>query len=208
MVELPGHGTDRINAALKTGGEELAIQAVTDLVGIEPDYVFVVGMPGFVDMMETVGSVEVQSPTPFHDDEFDLTVRRGANRFDPEEALAFSRSRRELAGGDFERSANQQRVMLGILREMRTQEDDEGFIETGALAALQALRTDLPPSELYRLAQAVTLVRPGEVTTCVVAGDPATTPEGASVVLANEAQARRLGQDARDDARLEPGCDG
>ena len=102
--------------------------------------------------------------------EFDLTVQRGPNRFDPEETLSFSRSRRELDAGDFERSANQQQVMLGILKAMRAQEDDEGFIETGALAALGAMTTDLSPTRLYRLAQAVTRVEPGEVTVCVVAG--------------------------------------
>jgi LCP family protein required for cell wall assembly len=206
-VDLPGIGLDRINAALKEGGADVAAEAVADLVKIEPDYVLVVGMAGFVDMAETVGVVDVHSDTRFYDPEFDLRVQRGTNQFDPEEALSFSRSRRELAGGDFARSANQQQVMLGILKAMRAQEDDEGFIETGALAALGAMTTDLAPNRLYRLAQAVTRVEPGEVTVCVVQGEP-DEEFGASIVRVDEAQAARLGRDARDDARLSPGCDG
>jgi LCP family protein required for cell wall assembly len=207
-VELPGHGMGRINTALAEGGPDLAAAAVADLTTIEPDYVLVVRMEDFVDLVGTVGTVVVESPTAFHDDEFDLTVRRGPNRFDPEETLSYSRSRRQLDAGDFERSANQQRVMLGILEQMRAQEDDEGFMETGALNALRSMGTDLSPVELYRLAQAVTMVRPERVTTCVVSGTTGDLESGASVVFPDEEQAARLGRDAVQDAQLEPGCDG
>ncbi|HWM73980.1 MAG TPA: LCP family protein [Nocardioides sp.] len=203
-VDLP-EGFDRINAALPQGGPDLVAAAVADLVGITPDYVFVSGFDGFRDMVGAIGGVEVQASRAFADPEFDLTVEKGPNRFDATEALDYARSRKELPGSDFERSANQQQLMLGILRELRAHENDEGFMEGGALAALGGLDTNLPPTELYRLALAVTQVEPGRVTIRVIGGTPLNVG-GAEVIEADVTQARRLAADAREDARLQGGC--
>lgn len=204
-VEIPGHGVDRINTAAQKGGTELTATVVADLVGVTPDYVFIAGFEGFRDMVDTIGGVDVEAETPFYDEEFDLDVRQGTNEFDGTEALNYSRSRIELAGGDFARSANQQQVMLGILRQLLAHEDDDGFMERAALSALSGLDTDLAPTEIYRLAQALTSVRPDQVTTCVIGGTDTTTEGGDQVILPDVPQARRLGADAAD-ARLDPGC--
>jgi LCP family protein required for cell wall assembly len=207
-LELPGRGENRINAALALGGPDLVARAVDSLTGVTPDYVFVAGFDGFRSMVGALGRpLEVRSPVAFVDPEFDLRVRRGANRLGPDEALDLARSRKQLPGGDFDRSANQQRLMLGILARLRAGEDRLGFMERGTLAALAGLRTDLAPAELYRLAQAVTQVRPGRVATCVVRGTFGQV-SGQSIVYADRAQARRLAADAGDDARLRHGCRG
>jgi polyisoprenyl-teichoic acid--peptidoglycan teichoic acid transferase len=209
-VEIPGDGPDRINTALartREDGVNGVARVVRDLVGILPDYVFITGFTGLRSMVDSIDGVVVRSPTPFHDAEFDLTVRRGSNRFDGSEALDFTRSRKELPGQDFDRSANQQRLMLGILRQLQAHEDEDGFMERGTLAALAGLETALPPTELYRLAQAVTQVETRRVTVCVIGGTPGEV-EGRSVVFADERQARSLGADARGDARLQRGCSG
>jgi len=36
-VSIPGHGSDKINAAMVFGGPELTARAVTELTGIQPD---------------------------------------------------------------------------------------------------------------------------------------------------------------------------
>ena len=97
--------------------------------------------------------------------------------------------------------------MLGILRQLRAHEDDEGFMERGTLAALAGLETDLSPTELYRLAQAVTQVDPGRVDRLVI--DGTTGDRGRqSVVLVDERQAAAPRRRRRRDARLERGCRG
>ena len=40
-VDIPGHGNDKINAALYYGGPELLGQTVGNLIGVHPKYVFV-----------------------------------------------------------------------------------------------------------------------------------------------------------------------
>jgi LCP family protein required for cell wall assembly len=205
-LDLPTPRRDRINLAVQAGGTDVAATAVADLVGITPDLVLLTGLAGFEDMVSAVGGVVVDSPVAFPENEYDLVVRRGRNRFDAEQALAYSRIRQGLDGGDFARAANHQRLLLGVLDRLRRQEDDEGFMEAAALAALGGLETDLDPVQLYRLAQAVTTIDPRRTTACIVRGFPFTTAAGAQVLRPDTRQARALGADAEDDARLQGGC--
>jgi hypothetical protein len=66
---------------------------------------------------------------------------------------------------------------------------------------MKHLRTNLPPSELFQLAEAVAQVDPSKISTCVVQGGIGNVG-GASVVIPNVSQARRLGADARKDATI------
>ena len=50
-VDIPGHGHDKINASLYYGGPKLLGQTVGNLVGIQPDYVFVTRFPYFIAMV-------------------------------------------------------------------------------------------------------------------------------------------------------------
>lgn len=205
-LEGPDPGFDRINAALADGGPGVAAQAVADLVGITPDLVLVTGFAGFVDMLESVGEIRVDSPVAFPDNVHDLVVRRGTNRFDAEQALSFARIRHGLDGDDLARSANHQRLMVGVLEQLRRREDEEGFLEAATLAAIGGLETDLSPGDLYRFAQAITTIDPSQTMACVIGGVPETTDLGASVLIPDTAQAEALGDDAENDAMLQGGC--
>jgi len=194
-VEYPDGDFERINVAMPAEDTDLTAELVADLVGIRPDYVFVAGFEGFEDMVDTIDGVTVDDGT-----------EKSPLEFDGAEALQYARTRIGLVGGDFERAAHQQELMLGILDRLLEREDEEGFMEQGTLSALQGLRTDLAPTELYRLAHAVTLVRPDLVTTCVLTGQPQTTADGDAVILVNPAYARGVGDDARDNTRIDRGC--
>ena len=119
--------------------------------------------------------------------------------------MAFARIRHNLARGDFDRSANQQRVLRGIQAKVRARAADPGFIERGVLSVLAHLRTDLPPTELFRLAQAMAHVDPAKITSCVVQGGIGNVG-GASVVLpftgTGQALRRRRPQGRHDPALL------
>lgn len=205
-VRLPG-GLARINEAWSKGGPDLAARAVGDLVGVDPDFVLVTGFEGFLAMTETVGEVEVRSPLAFETDQ-GRTVERGLNSFNGEQALDFASSRDNLPDDDFDRMANQQALLLGYLRSLRAREDETGFMEDVTLSALAGLETELAPTDLYRLAQAITQVDPAKVTGCLVGGTPFTTSGDAQVIRADEELARRLGRDADRDATLDPDCQG
>lgn len=204
-VAIPGHGMQKINAALYFGGPKAMAGAMANLTGITPDYVMVTRFPFFEDMVDDIGGIEVRNPRAFKDPYLKKDgFKSGRIHLGGYDAMAFSRIRKELPGGDFDRSANQQRTLRGIHARIRSQADRPGFIERGVMTVLKHMSTNLGPAELYELAQAVAQVEPGRITTCVIDGRIGSTA-GQSVVFPNVAQARRLGNAARRDAMLK-GC--
>jgi polyisoprenyl-teichoic acid--peptidoglycan teichoic acid transferase len=204
-VSIPGHGMNKINAALYFGGPRGMAGAMRNLVGITPDYVVVSRFPFFEDMIDDIGGITVANPRRFTDPNLKKEgFAPGRIRLGGYDAMAFSRIRYNLPGGDFDRSANQQRTLRGIHARIRSQADRPGFIERGVMTVMKHLSTDLGPAEVYELAQAVAQVEPGRITTCVIRGRIGSAA-GQSVVFPDVAQARRLGDAARRDATLR-GC--
>ena len=199
-VDIPGHGREKINSALYFAGPRGMAGAMRNLVGIEPDYVMVTRFPFFEDMVDDIGGITVTNPRRFYDPYLKKDgFARGRIHLNGYNAMAFSRIRKGLAGGDFDRSANQQRTLRGIHARIRSQADRPGFIERGVMTVMEHMATDASPAELYELAQAVAQVDPSKITTCVVMGRVGFVG-AASVVFPDVAQARRLGRDARPDA--------
>ena len=141
----------------------------------------------------------------FTDDAMTGRIEQGANRLNGWQALFFGRARHFLPRGDFDRSANQQELLRGIVREIRAKQDEPGFMEKGALAVMRHLYTDLPPSELYRLGQAATGIDPSRLKGCVLNGSFGTIG-GASIIFPDTAQARRLAAEAEHDGTFNGGC--
>ncbi|MDN5895715.1 MAG: LCP family protein [Nocardioides sp.] len=201
-VGIPGHGSNRINSALYYGGPELMADAVQGLVGIEPDYVMVTSFWGLTRMVDAIGGIHVDSKYAFSDP----YLRKDGFKVGRQElfgggALAFSRIRKDLPGGDFDRSANQQRTLRGIHEKVRAEASSPGFLVSGAFSVLENMETSVPPDELFQLGRMVAAVRANRITNCVVPGSTANIG-GASVVLPSTSTARRYGDDARKDAVL------
>ena len=204
-VDIPGHGYNRINAALYYGGPQLMGRTVGNLVGVQPDYVFVTTFTGFRRLIQAIGGVTVHSRLAFTDDNMLGNIHRGVNHLNGFQSLFFSRARHFLPRGDFDRSANQQEMLRAILRQVRSRQDEPGFMERSVLSVVKNLYTNLDPRELYTLAQNLTAIDPARFHGCVVNGSIGDV-NGASIVFPDRAQAQRLGDDARDDARLDRGC--
>jgi LCP family protein required for cell wall assembly len=202
-VPIPGAGSDRVNAALYYGGPQLLGRTVAQLVGVQPDYVFVTRFKFFENMVNEIGGIHVRNPRPFGDENLKSNgFKAGRIHLDGYGAMAFARIRKSLPGGDFDRSANQQRVLRGIHSTVRNRAAQPGFMERGVLTVMKHLHTDLPPAELFRIAQAIAQVDPTKITNCVVQGSIGNVG-GASVVLPYVDQARRYGDQARKDATIE-----
>ena len=107
-VSIPGHGNNKINSALYFGGPQALGGAVGNLVGIQPDYVFVTRFKFFQALIEGIGGIDVDNPRYFADQ--NLKPRgfaAGRVHLNGYSAMVFARIRYGLASGDFDRSANQ-----------------------------------------------------------------------------------------------------
>ena len=203
-VSIPGHGSNRVNAGLYFGGPALMGRTVGNLVGVQPDYVMVTRFPFFENMINDIGGIYVNNPRRFSDPYLKPKgFAAGRIKLNGYGAMAFSRIHKGLAGGDFDRSANQQRTLRGIHARIRARAGDPGFIERGVMTVMRNTNTNTSPAGLFELAQAVAQVQPSKIRTCVVGGRIGTVG-GASIVFPNVAQARRYGNAARSDATLGP----
>ncbi len=202
-VNIPGHGMDKINSSLFYGGPQLMGQTVGNLIGVHPKYVFVTRFQYFSAMVRKIGGIEVRNPYFFSDDPL---WRRGfpAGRIhlNGYQAMAYSRIRHSLPRGDFQRSQHQEIVLKAIQAKVHANAGNPGFIESGVADAMSHLYTNLPPSELFRLAQVMAQVDPRKVRSCVVQGGIGTSSYGASIVLPYVSQARDMGNQIRHDATL------
>lgn len=118
-VEIPGHGTTKINAAMSHGGTPLAVQAVESLLDIRIDHVAVIDFDGLEGLTDSMGGVPIYNFTPFSCG--GDVVSEGEVTLNGEEALCFVRNR-DFVDGDYTRVANQQYFLLSLADQMLSPE--------------------------------------------------------------------------------------
>jgi LCP family protein required for cell wall assembly len=93
-VEIPGHGTSKINAAFAFGGPELAIATIEQDFDIPISHYLEVDFAGFRDIVNAIGTVPIYFPTPARDKNTGLDIAAaGCHKLSGEEALGYVRSR-------------------------------------------------------------------------------------------------------------------
>lgn len=88
------------NAAYTAGGQACTIKQFEKLTGVRADKYVVVKFSGFKDMVNALGGVEVCIPERIVDPETHITLDAGTRRIEGDEALAYVRVRKGVAGGD------------------------------------------------------------------------------------------------------------
>lgn len=125
-VDIPGHGTNKINAAYAFGGPDLLVETVSASTGIGIDHYMEVDFGGFANIVDALGGIELDFPHPARDLKSGLEVAEaGTQVVDGSTALAYARSRsyEELIdgswqatdGGDIARTGRQREVLMQIL---------------------------------------------------------------------------------------------
>ncbi|MEI5907478.1 LytR family transcriptional regulator [Bacillus spongiae] len=115
-TEIIGHGTtDKINHAYAFGGVDMSLDTVENFLDIPIDYFVQINMEGFRDIVDAVGGVTVENDLDFSYEGFNFPV--GTLNLNGEEALAYSRMRKEDPRGDFGRQLRQRQVIEGVINE-------------------------------------------------------------------------------------------
>jgi LCP family protein required for cell wall assembly len=114
LVDVPGVGTTKINAAFAYGGPKLLIKTIEDDTGIRVDDYVEIGFAGFVDVVDAVGGIQICPKTAMKDKLANLDVQKGCQEADGKTALGYARSRHTSGLGDIDRARHQREVVSAV----------------------------------------------------------------------------------------------
>jgi len=114
IVDIPGHGTTKINAAYAYGEAPLLVQTIEQNTGIRVDDYVEIGMGGVAGIVDAVGGIEVCPKESMKDKLAGLDIKKGCQEVDGTTALAYARSRHASATGDIDRVRRQREVVSAV----------------------------------------------------------------------------------------------
>ncbi|WP_156726925.1 LCP family protein [Streptomyces apocyni] len=113
-------GTTKLNAAYAMDGPELLVRTVEHNTGLRIDHYAEIGFGGFASIVDAVGGVEIQIDQRMKDKKSGSDFEPGKHTLNGEQSLAFVRQRYGLAGGDLDRTKNQQKFLAALASQTAT----------------------------------------------------------------------------------------
>jgi LCP family protein required for cell wall assembly len=166
---IPGHGTDKINAAMQAGGTKLAIQTIDALVGkaLPINHVVIVDFNQFEKLIDAVGGITVNVPENILSNRFDCPYptaarcsqwqgwrfHKGPTHLTGHQALILSRvreNRLDPSWTDFDRQHVQQLVEQATLAKLSSPSLFFSLPFNGS-SLLKPIATDLSTWQLFQL---------------------------------------------------------
>ena len=120
-VEIPGISGGELDKLTHAGiyGVDASMATLGQLYDTTIDFYARVNFTSLVEMVDALGGVDVYSEQMFttsEDTGLVMNVVQGENHFNGQQALAFSRERMNVDGGDFQRGKNQQAVITAMIK--------------------------------------------------------------------------------------------
>jgi LCP family protein required for cell wall assembly len=120
-VEIPGYGTDKLNAAYSVGGAKLTIQTVKQFTGMNIHHFVEINFASFQDIVDTLGGVKIYVDRPLQDERSGLDIpEAGCIKMDGEVALSYVRARYIDPTADLGRIERQQLFIRTLLRKVKS----------------------------------------------------------------------------------------
>jgi LCP family protein required for cell wall assembly len=124
VVNIPGHGRDKINAAYAIGGPALAVTTVSQYLGIPINHLIEVNFANFPKFIDSLGGIDYTGGCVVsringgaRNGGTTLRLRPGTHHLNGKEALALARTRENLCNpreNDLSRARRQQKIMAAI----------------------------------------------------------------------------------------------
>ncbi len=188
-VRIPGHGTQKINAANALGGPALVIETVQDFVGVPISHYVEIDFNGFKDVVDALGGVTVDVPQKIQDpkagnyDPAAYTIYAGEQKLTGAQALTLVRSR-DFPQGDLQRIQNQQLFIKALLKQ--TLQVANAFRLPGIVNAVATnVTTDMKVGQLLSLAKQMNGMSGDALEAVTMPGTPKYIG-GVSYVIADE----------------------
>lgn len=203
-VEIPDIGTDRINQAnyfgelyeYPGGGAALAMQTVENLLGIPIDYYAAVNFDAFIEAVELIDGIDVDVTETIDDQTYPdrcygydpFYIEAGRQHLNGEEALKYARTRVTF-GGDVDRAARQQQVMMAVRDKVLRLDMVPQLIRQAPqlwLSFQNNVRTNMTPDEAVQLALLAQDIPEDNIDSTVIDFNyvySETTPDGRQVLV-------------------------
>jgi LCP family protein required for cell wall assembly len=124
IVDVPGHGTQKINAAYAFGGAALSIRTISTYLGIPINHLIEVDFTNFPKLVDALGGVDVKTGRVCSEINggtrnggITLNLPAGTNHLDGKQALALARTRKNRcnpAEDDLTRAKRQQQILSAM----------------------------------------------------------------------------------------------
>ena len=124
VVDIPGHGRDKINAAYAIGGASLTIETIKQYLGIEVNHLFEVNFANFPSLIDAMGGIDYTGGCVvsringgFRNGGYTLRLPAGTTHIDGDQALALARTRKNECNpseSDLTRARRQQKMIGGM----------------------------------------------------------------------------------------------
>ncbi|WP_191560049.1 LCP family protein [Metabacillus idriensis] len=120
-VKIPGRAKkDKITHAHAFGGVDLTVATVEELLDVPVDYYTKLNFSAFMDIVDALGGITVNSSIAFteqdsNDQRGKISISKGEQTLDGEEALAYVRMRKKDPTGDIGRGERQKEVIKAII---------------------------------------------------------------------------------------------
>ncbi|MDP4088397.1 MAG: LCP family protein [Bacillota bacterium] len=169
-VDIPNHGTQKINAAYAFGGPELLTKTIELNFKIKLDKFIIINFWGFEDVINAVGGIDVDikqkdiSEINKYIGETDAVkspplTMSGYQHLDGQQALAYSRIRH--TDTEYARTGRQRQVLQLLIEKMQAMSATEYPKLMDPM--LKCVKTNLEPTELLNLAYTVYQMRPIQI---------------------------------------------
>jgi LCP family protein required for cell wall assembly len=199
IVNIPGHGLNKINAAYAFGGDRLAVQTIEQYLGIRINHLIEVNFSNFPDLIDAMGGITYNGSCVVsringgsRNGGYTLRLKNGKTHINGKQALALARTRHNdcnKAESDLTRARRQQKILSAMKSRVAS---PWAFPRLPWIAwnAPKALKSDMSGPTLLGLFGA--LATGGTPPTHILKPDgPETAPDGGAGLHVSDAEKQR-----------------
>jgi LCP family protein required for cell wall assembly len=199
VVDIPGHGRNKINAAYAFGGPSLAVKTVESYLGIDVNHLVEVNFENFPQLIDSLGGVTYKGGCVVskinggaRNGGYTLRLKAGTHEIDGKQALALARTRHnDCAKREDDRTrAHRQQKLLGAIKDKVISFETFVRLPWVSWAAPKAVQSDMAGPSLLGLVGAE-LIGGGAKTQVLKASGGVTLPDGGAGLVVDDAEKRR-----------------
>jgi len=198
VVDIPGHGRNKINAAYAIGGPSLAIKTIESYLGIKINHLVEVNFENFPQLIDSLGGITYKGGCVVSEINggsrnggYTLRLKAGEHEIDGKQALALARTRKNNCAKreDDRTRARRQQKILGAIKDKVISFETFIRLPWVSWAAPRAVQSDMAGPSLLGLVGAE-LIGGAQKTRVLKPSVGITLPDGGAGLVVDESERR------------------